>query len=521
MKQILTKAYEDGRKASAFEPRKQQDLKTNVLERTQALSSEKIEQLKIKGSMLTEERKRLAGGMERLLLGRPIEAHRQNFHMGLFYAALFLVILASEGWLLTWTLAPFGLGAEGFVIAIGLMIVGTVALEEYLRMIHAKNPTVYDRWKMWIVFFSATFFIVAIVLLSNARSALISTASSSGALESQVGVAKDFYSNTKFVYTAIALGSIAIAFVSGIVLQEAVSRIIVSGPVLSNARKTKSIENTIAAIASDISAWGALPKKAAAEYEHGLLDGPRTGENPFLSPVAMILAAIILILFIVIAARGEDKNAQSLMILVDLSGSEQGTDYLEKTEFNKNIRFVEEIIRKMEPGTHLRIVGINDRSFDKPFLILDKEIHKEKGYFSEKLAKEKLDLLNSWKQIKLEPKAKGTDIFGALIYSSLLFENEACQKKLLILSDMRNTTNLDLESPAIVDEKQIQNIEAKGLIANLRSVEVWALGVGTISETYQYWNSLKAFWTKYFEKAGAHLVSYSAERRWDGQLKSN
>jgi len=521
MVQTVKDAYKEGRKAASLDPQQQQERRANVLERTEALANEMIEKLKIQGALIVQEMKQLAGSIERLLMGRTLEAHEQNLRLGRVYLALFIVILAAEFWLLQWTFRPFNLGTESFVISLGLMLCGTAAIEEYLRAMSSRNPATFSRRRLWLVYFSAIFFIVSLVLLSNARAALISANASAGGLEAQVNAANKFYSHTSFVYIAIALGSLAIAFVAGLLLHEAISRILVSGPAVSHAKRIKEREQTIGRIAASIKEYEALPKKTVSEYDRGVLDGPRSGENFLLSPVAMILIALGLILVIAVFARGEEINDQSVVLLFDLSGSIQGSDYLEKTEFQKNYQFVEEIIKKLEPGTRLRIVGVTEQSFEKPFIILDQEISKVTGYFSEKSAREKLSVINVWKNLKLEAKAKATDVFGALIYASLLFDKERGQKKLIILSDLRNTTEIDLETPQIISEKAFQLAEAKGLIADLRGVEVWAIGVSTINKPFQYWNSLKGFWTEYFEKAGAHLVSYSAERRWDGQLKSN
>ena len=521
MENVMKQAYQEGRKAASLDPQVQQVRRANVLERTEALANEMIEKLKIQGAMIVQEMKQLAETFQRLLMGRTLEAHEQNLRMGRVYLAIFIVILAAEFWLLQWTFRPFNLGTESFVISLGLMLCGTAAIEEYLRALSSRNPATFSRWRLWLVFFSSIFFVVAIVLLSNARAGLISANANVESLEAQVSTANKFYAHTSFVYIAIALGSLAIAFIAGLLLYEAISRILVSGPVVSHAKRVKEKEQTIGRIASSIKEYETLSRKVVGEYDHGVLDGPRSDENFLLSPVAMILIALGLILAIAAFARGEEIGNQSVLLLFDLSGSIQGSDYLEKTEFQKNIQFVEEIIKKLEPGTRLRIVGITEQSFEKPFIILDQEISKVTGYFSEKSAREKLVVINAWKNLKLEAKAKATDVFGALIYASLLFDKEQGRRKLIILSDLRNTTPIDLETPQIISEKAFQFSETNGLIAELRGVEVWAIGVSTINKSFQYWNSLKAFWTKYFEKAGAHLVSYSAERRWDGQLKSN
>ena len=132
----------------ALIPERQQERRANVLERTEALANETIEKLKIQGAMIVQEMKQLAERFQRLLMGRTLEAHEQNLRMGRVYLAIFIVILAAEFWLLQWTFRPFDLGTESFVISLGLMLCGTVAIEEYLRALSSRNPATFNRWRL-------------------------------------------------------------------------------------------------------------------------------------------------------------------------------------------------------------------------------------------------------------------------------------------------------------------------------------------------------------------------------------
>jgi len=45
-------------------------------------------------------------------------------------------------------------------------------------------------------------------------------------------------------------------------------------------------------------------------------------------------------------------------------------------------------------------------------------------------------------------------------------------------------------------------------VAALKGIEVYALGVDGAEKSTSYWQSLKAFWSEYFAKAGATLGTY-------------
>lgn len=515
MNQKVKEAYKEGRRAASLEPQMQQEIRSNIVVRAETASSEVVEKSKIQGSVLSGKRKDFVAGVEKLLMGKTIEAHRQNKRMGIFYFAIFLVLLVAEFILIQWTLEPFDLGTEGFILAIAIMLTGVTAIEEYLRALNSKNPLTFKKYKNWLVFICATFFLATVILLSNARSELIAANSSGSGLENQIAAADKFYSNTNFIYLAIGLAALSIAIIGGVVLHESINRLLVSSPVLSTYRKLRGIETSIAGIAIKIKEWELLPKKAGSEYDKGIHDGPPSDENPLLSPLAMIIFAVILLVAISTLARGAECINESVIVLFDLSGSAKEVDFSNQTEFQKNRLFLDEIIKNLKPGSHLRVVGITDKSFDKPFIILDCQLSQEKGYFSENLAKEKLSLINKWNEIEMNPISKRTDIFGALMLASLLFESETGNKQLIILSDLRNSNGINMETPSLIDMKIMEETEKRGFIANLEGVDVLAFGVSTTNKSFQYWNSLKTFWVEYMKKSGAHLVSFSIERKWD------
>jgi hypothetical protein len=107
-----------------------------------------------------------------------------------------------------------------------------------------------------------------------------------------------------------------------------------------------------------------------------------------------------------------------------------------------------------------------------------------------------------------------TDIFGAISLSSVLLAGK--QGKLLIFSDMRHCTkDFNLEQPPSIEyEKILPKVMKAGLIPHLEGARVWCLGVHSVGKTPAYWQGLRSFWTRYFEKAGVKELTYSMERRF-------
>ena len=147
------------------------------------------------------------------------------------------------------------------------------------------------------------------------------------------------------------------------------------------------------------------------------------------------------------------------------------------------------------------------------------------GYFGERLAAARRGLILLWhtRTARLEPRARRTDILGALVTASQLFAQTPKRKSVLVIfSDMRqNTAELDLESPvAISVNSALAQTEKRGLLADLRGVHVHILGVDAAGRIIAYWEGLRKFWASYFKKSGATLKDFSTLRglpQWDGR----
>ena len=177
---------------------------------------------------------------------------------------------------------------------------------------------------------------------------------------------------------------------------------------------------------------------------------------------------------------------------------------------------VPKIIQQLKPDTYLRIIGITEKSFSKPYIIIEGEIPAEKGVFNEKEAAAKLKIISEWKKLTLIANAQSSDILGANSLVSYLFEEEVgAEKILIIMSDMRECArDFDFEDSLHIDPTMLTKAKEKGIIPSLKGVKVWVLGVHPSGKTEFYWKSLKEFWLRYFEEAEAEVVSYSMDRRW-------
>jgi hypothetical protein len=180
------------------------------------------------------------------------------------------------------------------------------------------------------------------------------------------------------------------------------------------------------------------------------------------------------------------------------------------------------LLAQVPAGSQVTVLGITDKSFAQPDILLLATIPDDPGYFGERLKSAQLQLVHAWnaRSANLAPNFRQTDILGALLLAGEIFnqQNSAGDKTLVILSDMRQqTADLDLESPSTVPRFYSMRKKARSICdARLGRVRVYILGVDGAGKSLSYWRSLQQFWTDYIRVSGASLESYMAlrEQRW-------
>jgi hypothetical protein len=187
-----------------------------------------------------------------------------------------------------------------------------------------------------------------------------------------------------------------------------------------------------------------------------------------------------------------------------------------KTNFEKNIEAVSGLLGQLPPSARVVVVGITDQSFAQPYILLSARVSDDPGHFGERLQAARSELVQLWKRrsAQLKPQARKTDILGMLALAEQVFSESPGQRHILvILSDMRqHTRTLNLESDNLVRGFSATRKKTGLAPARLQHVEVYAIGVDGAGKSQAYWESLKLFWTEYFENAGAALRNYSVLR---------
>ena len=184
-------------------------------------------------------------------------------------------------------------------------------------------------------------------------------------------------------------------------------------------------------------------------YRAMLSNAVRSAMTKLLVPVlAVVLCGI---------GRAKAEDRLDLVVAIDLTQSVAVSGPDGKSEFQKNVDGVAKLLSQVPAGSRVTVIGITDRSFAQPYILLSARVGSDPGYFGERLSVARSQLVRTWRvrSGRLDPRFKHTDILGALQLAAQIFaqEPDAAPKTLVVFSDMRqNTPELNLESPKVVPQ---------------------------------------------------------------------
>lgn len=223
------------------------------------------------------------------------------------------------------------------------------------------------------------------------------------------------------------------------------------------------------------------------------------------------IVILLLALLFVIHGFATAQSATKIVVALDLTKSEMIRNPDDQTEFQKNVEAVGKLLAQIPSNSDITIIGITDRSFTQPYILLSAHLSSDSGYFGERLNAARGELVVAWKKRseKLVPCFRPTDVVGALVLAAHILADPGTpsQKWLIIYSDMRNSTpDMNLELPIFASG--FPTVKPP-VIAHLADVQVWIFGADGERRRISSWQQLKEFWKTYFLRAGAILKDYS------------
>jgi hypothetical protein len=236
---------------------------------------------------------------------------------------------------------------------------------------------------------------------------------------------------------------------------------------------------------------------------------------PFHKALGCVLLGFLLLL------SSTALHAQSLNhyegILIDVSGS-IGAGGATDDLFREYAHGVRQLLLTEPESSRVVVSTITTESFGSVREILKGWTPDAHGVFTDNLTRARRQLAASFEAnaSALAPIAGGTDIFGALWRLKALMDSDpqvrpGATREIWIFSDMINETPT-LMMPALVaagPHKMLEQAKANGLLVPLRGYKVHICGASMRGLSPQAWSMVKAFWTNYFQAAGANLINYS------------
>jgi hypothetical protein len=507
IKKILSKCNKEGMHARNETPEKQAVIQANVKEWLQAIQETWLKTWRELRSYFAKKRGEIQERLKLISRGIPCEMHKEQFRYGLIYFSVLLLTVFAEFWLLIWTLHPYGFGLEVFLISAVILAAGMLSVHFFLSKLKESHPKLYNKIKLGLALISVVAILIASIALAKVRGELLVTSRSVQEGGEVIAKAENFYGLTSLVVTgSLALIGISLSLVAGLVLHEALPRLIISGNVLRNHKKLAKYERNIVHATNQIEAGRQIVKLGMVEFKRGMYS--HSGRGSWITSLCFLI--LFLGPFLTSSASASERNI--LFIICDQSRSTL-CETSKMSQFQKNLNAVAEIFKQAKPGSRIKLIGITD-SFGNTSVLLDRSLPEDPGTFGEKLLMAKQALTKDLNELCLAPEFGETDVFGCLFHVSAAIKQENGTKSLIILSDMRNSIGLNLETVPVIGEGELQRTESLGLIPDLSGVRVYALGVSPCGRDLKYWKSLERFWRAYFEKAGARLECFSMERDW-------
>ena len=470
--------------------------------------------LQQEGSLLLEEEGALA---ERLRHAPPPGDIRSRQRRAAYYWGITIVLTLAAFVFSVLTFDPFRVGWKSYLYCLGVAIATPFLLEQVLGKWNA------ERLFKGLAAIACAAALTSLVLLAVIRGDLFAQEMQNTApvitfddAQPQPPAQNNFYDETvALLRLVMAFLAIAMELGAGLALHEAWRMGIDSSEDWGKLRdRLSELRQRMLAITYEITMLQNESRVFAARFWRNFYRAMLT--HSVRSAMTKLLA-VVLAVFLLAHGHAAAQDHSTLVVAVDLSQSVGVTGPDHKTDFQKNIDAVTKLLAQVPAGSRITVLGITDQSFAQPDILLSATMPDDAGYFGERLRSAQSELVQAWKHrsTELSPRFPHTDILGALFLAGQIFDQhaDANRKILVIFSDMRHSTpDFDLESPSTLLTSPRSKFRATTESADLRNVEVYALGVDAAGESITHWKSLRSFWMEYFSRAGAYLWSYSVLR---------
>lgn len=489
-------------------------------QRIELTNQPRILALSQEGALLLEEERDLT---ERLRHAPPPGDIRSRQRRAAYYWGIAVVLTLAAFVFSLLSFEPFRVGWKGYLYCVGIAVVTPFWIEQLIEKRSA------GRFLKVLAATASAAALTSLVLLAVIRGDLFAEQMKSSApvivfddapsqTQSQPQPQSNFYDATvALLRLVMALLAVAMELGAGLALHEAWRMGSESPEDWEKFRnRLGALRERMVAITYEITVLQNEPRVFATRFWRNFYRAMLT--HSIRSAMTKLLTIVIVVLVLLFPhRRAFAQEHTNLVVAVDLTQSVAVPGPDKKTEFQKNIDAVTKLLGQVPADSQLTVIGITDRSFAQPDILLSAKIPEDAGYFGERLIAARTELVRVWKvrSAQLKPEFRHTDIIGALLVASQIFnDNKPPQNKILYLfSDMRQSTaELDLDSRPLSRSLLRNGNQSHIVVADLGGVHVYALGVDGAGKPIASWHGLRQFWLNYFQMTGADLCEFSVLR---------
>jgi hypothetical protein len=319
--------------------------------------------------------------------------------------------------------------------------------------------------------------------------------------------------------TFLILLSLSLELAAGLALHEV--RVALKArpmPPSAESRRLEVVEREIGLTEAQVTFLRNGPEAFEFEFRRnlyiGLLDGAARHARAYRKWPATF--AILVVLGAGSTLRGESID---LLEALDYSATSKATSYDGTAAHAQNIEAAARIIAGLPGGSRVTVSAISDQSFARPLVLLTGEIPNSPGTLREydQIVAGRNRLAATLRRVgsSIKPDYQTTDILGFLMAAGMEFRTTPQVRRVLVIhSDMRQSAPpLDIERVQVVPvAAALATVDRQHLFAELTGVEVFIYGVHAVGKDIAYWQSLRDFWTAYFERSHATLRAFSMMR---------
>ncbi|HYR88534.1 MAG TPA: hypothetical protein VE422_30925 [Terriglobia bacterium] len=427
--------------------------------------------------------------------------------IALFLAGLFLCHA---------TLVQLGLANEAWWVSIGAALVACLSTEKLIDAYHCDGLV---KVLSAVAFACSLAGLVILAIIRGHQFAAYLRQMLDPDPASQLAAGENFYTSTIMLLQLFtAMLSLATELTAGLALHElfAASSLAFAGKTLSE--ELLKVRSDMIEIVGQIQAIQNEPEAFEATFKRDFAVAlvRRTKRADLLRWLGLpVVTALVMA-----GGSAYARSHNAVVVLSDLTISVAEKGYDGRSESDNNWLAITDLIKVLPEHTTVTVVGISDQSFARPYVLLRGDIPVRNETLPlvnpTQIAKQRILRQIQDQRQQFTPRFKDTDLFGAIKYAGEILRDAppGSTKSLVILSDMRNSTEpVNLEAQRRIQVgKTLADLARLKMLIPLQGVQVFVIGADANGKSTTYWDSLRDFWTEYFQRTGANLHTFAATR---------